>query len=143
MSRHVVLTGIRRSSGQAVRYVLVGLIVYGFDLGTFLLLAYVQAAPGTANVVAKAAGAVVGYMLHNQFTFSDGWNWRRSGVVAPDSRGFLRYCALFAANAGGTTILLLLALDYFRFNAVPTRIAVDFLSIAFAFLVCKYFVFTR
>lgn len=142
--RPVVLTAVRRSGAQAFRYVFVGLIVYGLDLGTFVVLTFLGARPAPANVIARATGALCGFILHGTFTFGEVSRWCSFTDASRHLSfpRFLRYCALFAINAAGTTLLLVLALDHFRWSPVPTRITVDVISIVLAFLVSKYLVFS-
>lgn len=141
----VTLSYWQKSGIQAVRYVLVGIVVYGVDLGTFVALNWAAVAPATANITAKVVSALCGFVLHGSFTFAE-TETRRASQGRPTRLGFerfVRYCALLVFNAAGTTLLLVLALEYLRWRPVPTRIGVDAISIVVAFLVSKHLVFAR
>ena len=79
-SRFPKLSDTGETSRQLLRYVGVGLVVTGVDFVVFL--AGVMAAPRLvllANVVAKLASGVLGFLLHRQFTFS--WNHRDGALT--------------------------------------------------------------
>jgi putative flippase GtrA len=119
---------------QLARYGGVGLIVYAIDYGTFWLIAtFVPAQFLLANIAGKAMGAATGFVLHKRFTFA-GQQQHRTGRQA------LLYAAVLTVNMVGSSALLWLA-AHLSLPIKPSRIAIDALTIAVAFLAGRFVVF--
>jgi putative flippase GtrA len=120
---------------QAVRYGLVGILVYLLDLGTYG--AIVTAEPSAylaANAAGKVVGAATGFVLHRRFTFS--WEQKaRPGAQA------LSYFGLLLFNLTLSAGLLWLAVAVLGFDRLPIRVAVDAIVIAVAFLGMRHWVY--
>lgn len=123
-------------SRQTVRYVIVGGVVYGIDVGLFIIL--MMMTPKThyleANTLAKTVAAIAGFFLHKHYTFS--WEQRHSMV-----RQIVLYAALFAFNMGLSTGLVYLLVGRLALPTLPSRIFVDVLVTATAFFVSRQLVF--
>lgn len=122
-------------SSQSLRYLIVGGLVYSLDVGLFIVLAaFARSYYLEINVVAKTVSAIVGFVLHKRFTFS--WEQRHS-----IKRQFVLYVLLFVFNISMSTGLIYLLVGRLSLPTLPTRIAVDMVVIATAFLVSRYMVF--
>lgn len=122
-------------SSQSFRYLIVGGVVYGIDVGTFVvLIALAKNHYLEMNVVAKTLSAFVGFFLHRHFTFS--WEQRHSM-----KRQFILYVLLFAFNMALSTGLIYLLVGRLSLPTLPSRIAVDMVVIVTAFIVSRQMVF--
>lgn len=120
---------------QIGRYGLVGLIVYACDYLVFSGI--VWAAPHAhlaGNLLGKAAGAAVGFVLHKKFTFS----WEQAGNTSSQAIG---YAGLFLFNLASSSLLLWLAVDKAGINPFIAKLAIDAVVIATAFVVSRTLIY--
>lgn len=123
-------------SRQTVRYVIVGAVVYGIDVGLFIILMMVIPKRHylEANTVAKMVAAIAGFFLHKHFTFS--WEQRHSIV-----RQIALYAAVFAFNMALSTGLVYLLVGRLALPTLPSRIFVDVVVTGAAFFASRQLVF--
>jgi putative flippase GtrA len=123
-------------SGQSVRYLLVGAVVYGVDLGLFTVIIALSSARlyVAANVAAKVAGAAVGFALHKNVTFT----WQQQSSIVVQS---LLYGTLLLFNMGLSTALLYLAVSGFAQSAIASKIAIDIVVVGISFVISRSLVF--
>lgn len=122
---------------QMVRYGAVGGAVYLSDWSAFT--ATLWAMPEAylmANVIGKAAGAMVGFVLHRHFTFS----WQHKDKAG---RQALSYLLLFAANLAMSSLLMWLLVDTAGANAFVAKLFVDALIIASSFVASRLWVYRQ
>ncbi len=122
--------------GQLVRYCLVGVLVYASDFCVFILIVFWD---GTiyqeANIAGRIVGAVLGFILHKKYTFSD--LQQSDGVY----RQLIGYLALFGSNAILSALFLWVAVDFLSLNVLLSRLLVDVLIVAFSFFVSRFLIF--
>ena len=120
---------------QAIRYGAVGVIVV---IGDYLVFSAVLfSAPAAyllANLAGKAAGALLGFVLHRNFTF------RGQHRYGP-RRQFASWCAVLLGNMAVSTLLLWLLVEQAGANAFLARVAVDALVILTTFVVSRLWVY--
>lgn len=119
---------------QAIRYVLVGIIVVGIDYFVFWCVAGNQAPPEFSNVLAKVCAGFVGYWLHRKFTFH--WHQKHNRSVQ-----LLGYFVLASLNAALSSILMSFFIRQLEFPPIYAKIFADTLSIIFAFFGSRNFVY--
>ena len=120
---------------QMVRYGLVGGVVVASDFAVFtLILLGFPGAHLVANMAGKAAGAMVGFILHKRFTFS----WEQKDGAG---RQALSYLAVFLANIASSSLLLWLLVDVAGLNAFIAKIFVDGVVIATSFIASRLWVY--
>ena len=120
---------------QAVRYILVGGVVYVSDFAAFtLILLGFPAAHLIANALGKATGAAVGFVLHKHFTFS--WDQKDSA-----GKQALSYALVFLFNLASSSLLLWLLVDMAGFNAYLAKLFVDVVVIATSFVAGRLWVY--
>jgi putative flippase GtrA len=120
---------------QLVRYGIVGGTVYVSDFATFAVTLW--AVPGAylwANVAGKSVGALVGFVLHRQFTFS----WEHKDNAA---RQLVSYVMLFAFNLALSSLLIFLLVNQAGANAFAAKLLVDVVVIAVAFIASRLWVY--
>lgn len=118
---------------QAIVYAMVGGIVYVADYTVYALL--ISLLPGSliaANVLGRATGAAVGYLLHGRYTFGEAQGTPRQGM---------RYALLFVFNIIASSALLWLSVDGMGLNPLIARILVDAVVIVTGFLIARNWVF--
>jgi len=139
MPRHfsrIVRTG-NNVSAQAIRYLIVGGLVFAFDFGVFTGLVLINAHwLFAANIAGKIAGALLGFFLHRHFTFS--WQKRQSGL-----RQFLSYGAVLLLNLIISSGLVYLFVISMNIEAVIGRLLSDIITIFLAFILSRNLVFSR
>ena len=127
---------LAKLSQQFGRYMVSGGIVYACDLGVFTLLNYIAPVHYIYWTVAgRVAGALVGFALHNFYTFK-GEKQHASHVRA------LRYILLFTSNAALSVLLLRLATEYLTVPILAARIVVDVIIIILTFVISRQLVFS-
>ncbi|WP_038364544.1 GtrA family protein [Bosea sp. UNC402CLCol] len=118
----------------ATLYVLVQLIAYGLDIGTFaLLVERLGTAPLPANICAKGVAGCFAFCTHRYVTFGGA---AEAGVGGQA----LRYVLLLAANSLASSALLVLFLHAMT-SLVVAKIAADVILIAVSFSLSKWVVF--
>jgi len=118
------------------RYVLVQLVAYGVDFGSFLLvLAALPIGPLVANVVGKLAAALFAFALHRRYTFIG---------AAEGSRGRqgVLYFLLLGLNIPLSSAVLAVLLPMFPLPAAA-KFASDVICVALTYLISKHLVFVR
>lgn len=127
---------LAKLSQQFGRYMVSGGIVYACDLAVFTLLNFLAPTHYIYWTVAgRIAGALVGFLLHNLYTFR-GEKEHASHVRA------LRYILLFISNAALSVLLLRLAIEYLSIPVLAARIAVDVIIIILTFIISRQLVFS-
>lgn len=125
----------QRLIDQLLRYGLVGLIVVASDFGTYATVLWLsEGAYLPANALGKAIGAAVGFVLHRKVTFT----WRQRD---PARRQLPAYLAVFAFNLALSSVLLWALVGRLGLDAYVTRLAIDALVIALAFLLSRTWVY--
>lgn len=120
---------------QLMRYGIVGGIVYAADFVAFAIsMALMPGAYLSANIVGKTTGAIVGFLLHKQFTFS--WDQKDSA-----KRQAAAYILLFGVNLVASSLLIWLLVDFANMNAFVAKLFVDGIVIACSFLANRFWVY--
>lgn len=120
---------------QALRYCLVGGIVYLVDIGLFLfLLRYFSDSPYIVNIVAKVGGAITGFLLHRHFTFFGVQKNTLAGQGA-------RYSTLLIFNILFANVIMYSAVLWIHIDVEWAKIASDVIIISLSFLVSRLLVF--
>jgi putative flippase GtrA len=117
-----------------LRYLLVQLLAYGVDVGTFIALVSTGVAgPLVANVAGKIPAGIFAFMAHRRFTFQIRDSARAHGEA-------LKYFVLLALNVPFSTLILkgLLTLNL---PVTLAKILADVLSVGLSFTLTKYVVF--
>ena len=120
---------------QGVRYGLVGGVVYAVDFASYAAILW--AVPGSylpANVAGKAIGAVTGFILHRNFTFS----WDQKAGAAEQA---LSYSALVAFNIALSSVLLWVLVAHAGFNELWIKPLVDAVVIGSAFIAGRLWIY--
>lgn len=119
-----------------IRYVVVQLLAYGIDIGSFAAIMWgTNLAAPYANVVAKIAAGTFAFFAHRHVTFnaaSHGRVWDQA----------VRYIALLLLNSFGSSILLVAVL-YVLPHPVAAKIMSDVMLIIITFSLSKTFIFGR
>jgi putative flippase GtrA len=126
-------------TGQAIRFVVVGLINTGVDLGVFYLLSLI---PGMPNVAAKAASYVAG--ICNSFVWNKYWTFNARG----SAQGKREFAVFFAVNTPplvvNVVVFTVLGI-WIDSGTLWVRMAKAFaaavVSVAWNFLGSRYFAF--
>jgi putative flippase GtrA len=118
------------------RYLLVQLLAYGVDVGTFIALTATGAAgPLIANLAAKIPAGIFAFLAHRRFTF-------RMPNRSRAHREVVKYFVLLALNAPIST-LILKALLTMNPPMTLAKVLADVLSVGLSFTITKYVVFQR
>lgn len=116
------------------RYVLVQIVAYAIDLGTFELLFLPGfAGPVAANLLAKLPAGAFAFLAHRRYTFEA----HGSGRAPAEA---VRYFTLLCINAPVSSLILAAILPLVP-NATVAKIAADVISVGLTFLVTKHLVF--
>jgi putative flippase GtrA len=119
-----------------LRYLLVQILAYGVDVGTFIaLISTGVAGPLLANLAAKIPAGIFAFLAHRRFTF-------RIHDFERAHREAIRYFVLLALNAPMSTLILK---GLLTFNAPVTlaKILADVLAVGVSYTLTKYVVFGR
>ena len=119
-----------------VRYLSVQVVVYGLDMGAFLLLLHLAGfSPLTANVSGKVLAGAFAFFAHRVFTFN---------VASAEGQAsqLLRYCLLLALNIPMSSLVLALLLQVIE-APVPAKLASDLICLFINYWLSKQFVFRR
>jgi putative flippase GtrA len=120
---------------QMMRYGIVGGVVYLSDFAVFAaILWFVPDAYLVANVIGKVTGALVGFVLHRNFTFS----WEQKDKT---SRQAASYFLLLATNLIISSLLMWLLVDTMGANAFVAKLFVDIVVIATSFVAGRLWVY--
>lgn len=87
-----------------------------------------------ANLAAKFIAATLGFVLHDQFTFS-------GDKTTPITSRIIKYSALFAGNSLLATLLLFSFVDLGKLDTFYSKIGVDILIIIIAFVISRKLIF--
>jgi putative flippase GtrA len=118
----------------AALYVIVQLLAYGLDVGTFVLLVERFAvAPLWANICAKAVAGCFAFFTHRHVTFDAAAGGRLSDQA-------LRYVLLLIANSVASSAMLALFMRVVP-SPVMAKIIADVILIAVSFGLSKSVVF--
>ena len=119
-----------------LRYLLVQIVAYCVDLGTFqALVATELAGPVIANLAGKLPAGIFAFLAHRRFTF-------RVGSAARIHREAIKYFVLLAVNAPLSS-LILAGLLAFVTPVILAKVLADVLSVGLSFTLTKYVVFAR
>lgn len=117
------------------RYVLVQVVAYLVDFGTFLLLIGAFGASALyANIAGKVAAGILAFAAHRHFTFAAA----RHGSGRAQ---LLRYALLLAANIPLSSLALVVFLLFVDSTPLAKFLA-DVVSVGVTFLLSRHFVFT-
>ena len=117
-----------------LRYLLVQIIAYGLDLGTFqVLVATGVSGPVLANLAGKVPAGIFAFLAHRQFTF-------RVGNSATVHREAVKYFLLLIVNAPLSSLILAGLLGVMT-QVTLAKILADVLSVGLTFTLTKYLVF--
>jgi putative flippase GtrA len=120
---------------QTLKYVSVGALLYFLDLGVFSAIVLVDDGLYIwANVVARLAGAAVGFLLHRHWTFRG--NHRHA--VATQA---LMYASLLMANVVASSAILYLFVRVFGLGEIPARVLTDAIVIMSNFVASRAVIF--
>lgn len=117
-----------------LRYLVIQVLAYGIDMGSFLLVLHLGGAgPIVANVVSKLAAGCFAFVAHRSFTF---------GIAG---RGFVgrqavRYFLVLAANVPIASAILGLILIWVPFPVIAKFLS-DIVAVALSFALSKHFIF--
>jgi len=117
-----------------LRYLVIQVLAYGIDMGSFLLALHIGlAGPIAANVMAKLAAGGFAFAAHRHFNFS---------VAGPGfiKRQAMRYFLLLAANVPIASALLTVILLWIPLPAIAKLLS-DVVGVAFTYILSKYFIF--
>lgn len=117
------------------RYLVIQVLAYGFDMGTFLLVLNIGiAGPIVANALSKLAAGSFAFVAHRRFTF---------GVAGTEfvGRQAIRYFILLAVNVPIASGILGLILIW-QPNAVVAKFLSDIVSVALSYALSKHFIFS-
>jgi putative flippase GtrA len=119
-----------------LRYLLVQIVAYGLDLGTFqALVATVACGPVVANLAGKVPAGIFAFLAHRHFTF-------RVGNAVGMHREAVKYLVLLLINAPLSSLLLAGLLGVVT-QVTLAKILADVLSVGLTFTLTKYLVFGR
>ena len=125
----------QRLLDQLLRYGLVGLVVVASDFAAYAAVFWLSdGAYLAANVLGKAVGAGVGFVLHRKVTFT----WRQRDVAG---RQLGAYLAVFGFNLALSTALLWVLVGQLGLDAYVSKLAVDAVVIVLAFVLSRTWVY--
>ena len=119
---------------QFVRYLLVQVLAYGFDMGGFILLfVHFDIEPLLANMASKILAGVFAFVAHRRFTF---------GVAETDAKvqQGVRYFALLALNIP-LSALVLGAMLWVIPMAIAAKFIADMIYVVLTYWLSKRLVF--
>lgn len=129
------MPGGQRLIDQLVRYGLVGLVAAASDFAAYAAVLWLSdEAYLAANCLGKAIGAGVGFVLHRKITFT----WRQRDLAR---RQLGAYLAVFAFNLALSSALLWALVGRLELDAYWSKLAVDALVIALAFVLSRTWVY--
>lgn len=121
-------------AGQAMRFIIVGLVQIGVDAGVFILLTSAGTPVAPANVVARVMGATMGFPLNWHYTFRGG----NSAVGC----AFVRFIVLWLAATALSTVVVSVVADALGLKgAWLAKPMVDAVLAGLSFMVAKWWVF--
>lgn len=113
---------------QLLRYLAVGGVIAVTDYAVYAATVWLTSgAYLPANVLGKLVGAALGFWLHKHVTFR--WEQRDAAVWQARS-----YAALLAFNLALSTVLLFALVEAAGFDEYLSRLAVDAVIVATAFV---------
>jgi putative flippase GtrA len=119
-----------------LRYLLVQIVAYGLDLGTFqALIASGVSGPLLANLAGKVPAGIFAFFAHRHFTF-------RVGDAAGMHREAVKYFILLLINAPLSSLILAGLLRVMA-QVTLAKILADVLSVGLTFMLTKHLVFAR
>ena len=115
-----------------IAYVVVQLLAYCIDFGTFVLLMdRLQSSSILANAVGKINACVFAFYMHRWFTFSS------TGAIGAEATRYATLAVLNTAAASALLWLLLAAIP----GAVVAKVISDVIFITATFAIARIFVF--
>lgn len=134
MNFSVIVNFLHNNFSSMCRYVVVGVLVYGVEYGSYLLLILCcSVAPLYANAVAKIAAGFVAYFFHRIYTFKKSFS---DGLY----KDLAKYVALLLVNVPLFSVIFyavnLIGMDY-----KITKIIADVFCISIAYLQTRFLVF--
>jgi putative flippase GtrA len=119
-----------------LRYLLVQIVAYGLDLGTFqALIASGVSGPLLANLAGKVPAGIFAFLAHRHFTF-------RVRDAAGVHREAIKYFILLLINAPLSSLILAGLLRVMT-HVTLAKILADVLSVGLTFMLTKHLVFAR
>lgn len=120
--------------GQAMRFIIVGLVQLGVDAGTFILLTYAGIPVVPANVASRVTGATLGFLLNRRYTFCGGDSAVGGTLV--------RFVVLWLATTVLSTILVSVIAELLGLKwAWLAKPLVDAVLAGLSFMAAKWWVF--
>ena len=120
---------------QGVKYLFVGVMIYLIELGTFLVLTFLESELYLfANIAAKVFAAGCGFFLHKHITFS--WDQEHN-----TRSQLIKYIALLLFNLILASTMLYVSVEILNLNVFIMKLIIDIIVIALAFLISRRFVF--
>jgi putative flippase GtrA len=118
------------------RYIAVGLLTYGIDMGVFLFfLNFVVEGPLISNLIAKVAAGIFAFLSHRSFTFRiDKRNHEKKQIV--------RYLLLLLLSVPLSVVALKLILPVLD-KPVIAKFVADVICVLFSYWFSKTWVFAH
>lgn len=117
-----------------VRYLMVQLVGYGLDMGSFILLiTYFAIDPIPANIVGRLISGVFAFFIHRRFTFSEAGS-------GPKVQQAARYFTLMVVNLPISSLILSATLWMIPMATLAKFVA-DVMGIFLTYWLTKRFVF--
>lgn len=117
-----------------VRYLMVQLVGYGLDMGSFILLiSYFAVDPIPANIVGRLLSGVFAFFIHRRFTFSEADRDRKVQQA-------VRYFTLMVVNLPISSLILSATLWLIPM-ATAAKFVADVMGIFLTYWLTKRFVF--
>lgn len=129
---------VRRLPLHLIRYGLVQVTAYAVDMGLFIVLSHLGAAPLVSNAFSKIASAVFSYNAHQRFTFSASGG----GGKQRQWRQIALYFGLMAVNIPIASVILSLLMAIVS-PLVLAKFLSDVACVFLSYLQTRYIVFRR
>lgn len=125
---------MQRTLIQFARYLLVGVVTYGVDIGVFLLLFdLLEIDLLMANMVSKVIAGVFSFLVHRVFTFS-------VNAVGGSTQQAVRYFTLLVLNIPLSSLILYCVMWIIPLE-IAAKILSDVLLVLISFAQSKFIVF--
>lgn len=119
-----------------IRYILIQILAYGIDMGSFqAALRFTAISPVCANVLAKLAAGLFAFLVHRHYTF-------QGADTGSAHQQALKYFTLLGINIPIASGLLALLLQWLPSPTVAKFIS-DVICIAITYAISKRFVFLK
>ena len=118
-----------------LRYIIIQLLAYCIDLGTFLIALNIGVFGAIfSNLVAKFSAGIFAFIAHRHFTF------RVAGNSAKRNQA-LRYFMLLVINIPASSVIMALILMWLQ-GPIFAKFIADVISVSLTYLLSKRFIFT-